>query len=63
MDYVDPPLVIIRDREVGHGLVDTGTGQLRLGNIDLPANTTESSSHQSTVVILGNVGKILNTRL
>ena len=63
MDYVDPPLVIIRDREVGHGLVDTGTGQLRLGNIDLPANTTESFSHQSTVVILGNVGKILNTRL
>ena len=25
-----------RDREVGHGLVDTGTGQLPLGNILSP---------------------------
>jgi hypothetical protein len=40
MDNVDPPLVIIRGREVGHGLVDIGAGQLRLGNLDLPANTT-----------------------
>ena len=63
MDYVDPPLGFIRDREVGHGLVDTGAGQLRLGNIGVSANTTKCSSHQSTVVILGNVGKILNTRL
>ena len=29
----------------------------------LPGNTTKSSPRQSTVVILGKVGKILNTRL
>ena len=62
-DDVDPPLVINRDSEVAHGLVNAGAGQLLLGNVDLPANTTQSSSHQSTVIILGNAGKISNTRL